>query len=32
MVYIDDTHSMISAGFSTPTPWRRTIEVTDEEL
>jgi uncharacterized protein len=32
MVYIDDDHSMISVGFSTPTPWKTPREVTDEEL
>lgn len=32
MVYVDDDHSMISVGFSTPTPWRTPREVTDEEL
>jgi len=32
MVYIDDDHSMISVGFSTPTPWRTPREITDEEL
>ena len=32
MVYIDDDHSMISVGFSTPTPWKTPREITDEEL
>ena len=32
MMYIDDDHSMISVGFSTPTPWRTPREVSDDEL
>ncbi|MCI0550472.1 MAG: metallophosphoesterase [Anaerolineae bacterium] len=32
MVYVDDDHSMISVGFSTPTPWNTPREVSDEEL
>jgi Icc-related predicted phosphoesterase len=32
MVYVDDDHSMISVGFSTPTPWKTPREVTEEEL
>jgi len=32
MIYIDDTHSMISVGFSTPTPWKTPREISDEEL
>ncbi len=32
MVYVDDDHSMISVGFSTPTPWHTPREVSDEEL
>lgn len=29
---LDETHTMISLGVSTPTPWRTPREVTDEEL
>jgi Icc-related predicted phosphoesterase len=32
MVYVDDDHSMISVGFSTPTPWNTPREVSDEAL
>lgn len=32
VVRVDDTHSMISLGWSTPTPWRTPREVSDEEL
>lgn len=32
MVYVDDDHSMISVGFSTPTPWNTPREVSDEQL
>ena len=32
MVQVDDDHSMISVGFSTPTPWKTPREVTDQEL
>jgi Icc-related predicted phosphoesterase len=32
MVYVDDTHSMISVGFSTKTPWNTPREVNDEQL
>jgi len=32
MVYVDDDHSMISVGYSTPTPWKTPREVSDEEL
>ena len=32
MVYVDDDHSMISVGISTPTPWKTPREVPDEEL
>jgi len=31
-VPIDDQHTMISVGNSTPTPWKTPREVTDEEL
>ena len=29
---IDETHTMISLGYSTPTPWKTPREVSDEEL
>jgi Icc-related predicted phosphoesterase len=29
---VDEEHSMISLGFSTPTPWKTPREVTDETL
>jgi Icc-related predicted phosphoesterase len=32
VVQIDDAHTMISQGFSTPTPWKTPREVSDEEL
>ncbi len=32
VVMLDDQHSMISIGFSTPTPWRTPREVTDDQL
>ena len=32
MVYVDDEHSMVSVGYSTPTPWKTPREVSDEEL
>ncbi len=32
VVQIDEHHTMISQGFSTPTPWRTPREVSDEEL
>ncbi|MBX3038776.1 MAG: hypothetical protein KF758_17835 [Anaerolineales bacterium] len=32
MVFIDDAHSMISVGISTPTPWKTPREVSEEEL
>lgn len=32
MVYVDDDHSMISVGFSTPTPWKTPREVSEERL
>lgn len=32
LVYVDDDHSMISVGWSTPTPWKTPREVSDEEL
>jgi Icc-related predicted phosphoesterase len=32
VVQVDEDHSMISMGFSGPTPWRTPREVPDEEL
>jgi Icc-related predicted phosphoesterase len=32
MIYVDDEHSMVSMGYSTPTPWKTPREVTDERL
>lgn len=32
VVQVDDDHTMISLGFSGPTPWRTPREVPDEEL
>jgi len=32
MVYVDDNHTMISVGYSTPTPWNTPREITDEKL
>ncbi len=32
LVQVDDDHTMISVGFSTPTPWKTPREVTDEKL
>jgi Icc-related predicted phosphoesterase len=32
MVQVDDDHTMISVGISTPTPWKTPREVTEEEL
>jgi Icc-related predicted phosphoesterase len=32
MVYVDDDHTMISVGISTPTPWKTPRETTEEEL
>jgi len=32
MVYVDEDHSMISVGLSTPTPWNTPREVSEEEL
>ncbi len=32
LVNVDDDHTMISVGFSTPTPWKTPREITDEEL
>lgn len=32
MVQVDDDHTMISVGLSTPTPWNTPREVSEEEL
>ena len=32
VVNLDDDHTMVSMGFSTPTPWKTPREVTDEKL
>ncbi len=32
MVKVDDDHTMISVGLSTPTPWKTPREVSEEEL
>lgn len=32
VVNLDDEHTMISQGFSTPTPWKTPREVSDDEL
>ena len=32
VVQVDDDHTMISVGWSTPTPWHTPREVTDEQL
>jgi uncharacterized protein len=32
VVNIDDDHTMISVGYSTPTPWNTPREIPDEEL
>ncbi|HET7012122.1 MAG TPA: hypothetical protein VFI11_15205 [Anaerolineales bacterium] len=32
LVHLDDHHTMVSLGFSTPTPWKTPREVSDEEL
>lgn len=32
MVHVDDSHTMISIGISTPTPWNTPREVSEEEL
>jgi Icc-related predicted phosphoesterase len=31
-VQVDDHHTMISVGFSPPTPWKTPREITDDEL
>lgn len=32
IVYVDDDHTMVSVGFSTPTPWDTPREMDDEDL
>lgn len=32
VVHVDDGHTMVSIGFSTPTPWNTPREISDEEL
>jgi len=32
MVNVDEDHTMVSVGYSTPTPWKTPREVSDEEL
>ena len=32
VVQIDDDHTMISVGYSTPTPWKTPREIPDEQL
>ncbi|MGW8250911.1 MAG: metallophosphoesterase family protein, partial [Anaerolineales bacterium] len=32
VVNVDDDHTMISVGFSTPTPWKTPREIPDEQL
>jgi len=32
MVHVDEDHTMISVGLSTPTPWKTPREVSEEEL
>lgn len=32
VVNVDDNHTMISVGFSTPTPWKTPREISDDEL
>lgn len=32
MVHVDDVHTMISVGISTPTPWNTPREVSEEDL
>lgn len=32
VVNVDDHHTMISVGYSTPTPWKTPREISDEEL
>jgi Icc-related predicted phosphoesterase len=32
VVPIDDAHTMISMGFSTPTPWKTPREISDDQL
>lgn len=32
LVHVDDDHTMISVGISTPTPWKTPREVSEEEM
>jgi Icc-related predicted phosphoesterase len=32
LAYVDEEHTMISIGFSTPTPWKTPREISDERL
>ena len=32
VIQVDDDHSMISVGYSTPTPWKTPREISDEKL
>lgn len=32
MVQVDDEHTMISVGYSTPTPWKTPREISDDQL
>jgi Icc-related predicted phosphoesterase len=32
LVSVDDNHTMVSVGYSTPTPWKTPREVSDDEL
>ncbi len=32
VVLVDDVHTMLSIGYSTPTPWKTPREITDEQL
>lgn len=32
VVQVDEDHTMISVGFSTPTPWKTPREISDEQL
>ena len=32
VVHVDDEHTMVSVGFSTPTPWKTPREITDDQL
>ncbi len=32
VVQVDEDHTMISVGYSTPTPWKTPREISDEQL